>query len=141
MSPSEILDLFACRAVIEGLSARLTASHATEDQIAALRACFAPFSPSDSIDVLAYAQADRKFHQLILTFSGNAVISRLELLTNIHLTAFQAGLLRPPTETLVEHLAIIEAIASGNGLEAEALMRKHIEDSGKRIQSPSATTA
>jgi DNA-binding FadR family transcriptional regulator len=68
-----------------------------------------------------------------MQYSGNAVVSRLELLTNIHLTAFQAGLLRPPAVTLPEHLAIIQAISTQNGQEAERLMRGHIEQSGEQI--------
>ncbi|MEM6772941.1 MAG: GntR family transcriptional regulator, partial [Bacteroidota bacterium] len=133
--PTEIRDIFACRAVIEGLSARLTARHATPDQINDLRVCFTPFVGIADIDQEAYARADRKFHQLVMAFSQNAVVSRLELLTNIHLTAFQAGLLRPPATTLPEHMAIIEAIAARDGTTAERLMRQHIEDSGQQIEA------
>lgn len=133
LATSDIRDIFQCRAVIEGLSARLAAERTTPDQVAELRACFQPFAQSTS-NVEAYARADRKFHDLIMTFSGNAVVARLELLTNIHQMAFQAGLLRPPVETLPEHLAIIEAISIRNGPEAERLMRSHIEQSGKQIK-------
>ncbi|MFK8162706.1 MAG: GntR family transcriptional regulator [Lewinella sp.] len=133
--PTEIRDVFQCRAVIEGLSARLAAERVTPDEVTALKACFAPFFDQDNINLPSYSKADRHFHQLIMRYSGNAVVSRLELLTNIHLTAFQAGLLRPPAETLPEHLAIIDAISAGNGLEAERLMRGHIERSGERIKA------
>jgi len=129
---AEIRDVFQCRAVIEGLSARLMAERATPGEISTLRDCFAPFA-TDVSDVEAYARADREFHQLIMTYSGNAVVKRLELLTNIHLTAFQAGLLRTPAETLPEHLAIIEAIAAGDGATAEQRMRGHIEASGRLL--------
>lgn len=133
LAATEIRDVFQCRAVIEGLSARLAAERATQADIEVLRACFASFLNQKEIDLSAYGKADRHFHQLIMRYSGNAVVSRLELLTNIHLTAFQAGLLRPPAETLPEHLAIIDAISTRNGSEAERLMRGHIEQSGEQI--------
>ncbi len=133
LAPDEVRDIFQCRAVIEGLSARLTAERAAPTEIEKLQACFAPFIKTKVIDAVAYGKADRHFHHLIMTFSGNAVVTRLELMTNIHQTAFQAGLLRPPVETLPEHLAIIDAISVQNGPEAERLMRSHIEDSGRLL--------
>lgn len=132
LAATEIRDVFQCRAVIEGLSARLAAERATPEEISALRDCFAPFV-NDNSDLEAYARADRQFHQLIMKYSGNAVINRLELLTNIHLTAFQAGLLRTPKDTLPEHRSIIEAIAAGDGPMAERRMRGHIEASGRLL--------
>lgn len=125
----DIKDVFECRAVIEGLCARLTAEKISSKQLKALEACFTPFVGQEDIDRETYAKADRKFHQYLLEFSGNRVVTRLEMLTNIHLTAFQAGLLRPPTETLPEHLEIVAAIKKGDGLLAEKLLRKHITTS------------
>lgn len=129
LAPREIRDIFACRAVIEGLSARLAAERSSVSDIKLLHECFQPFVGAKEIDPVDYAKEDRKFHRLILKLSGNAVIDRLELLTNIHLVAFQVGLLRPPEETLAEHLGIIEAIGKGESAKAELLMRQHIEDS------------
>ena len=105
MTLNEIIDVFQCRAVIEGLSARLTAGNITD------------------------AEADRTFHTRIMQWSNNKAILRLEVLSNIHLKAYQTGLLRPPEDTLTEHLEIIEAIAAKNGTLAEKLMRAHIEKS------------
>ncbi len=39
------------------------------------------------------------------------------------------GLVRPPAETLPEHLAIIKAIASGDPDQAETLVRSHLSKS------------
>ncbi len=125
----EIVDVFQCRAVIEGLSARLTASLITPEQVRELKNLFEVFKNVENIDALAYANADRLFHANIMKWSGNAVITRMEVLSNNQLKAFQAGLLRPPQETLAEHFAIVEALQTGNGALAEQLMRGHIEQS------------
>lgn len=132
LTPQEIREVFQCRAVIEGLSARLTAEAISPQMLDTLKDCFAPFADGISDDV-AYAAADRRFHQLLMAYSGNAVVQRLELLTNIHAQAFQAGLLRPPATTLPEHLAIIEAIENSDGAAAELRMRAHIMASERQI--------
>ena len=129
MTLNEIIDVFQCRAVIEGLSARLTAGNITDEQIAMLRQSIQPFVDTEVIDPEAYAEADRTFHTRIMQWSNNKAILRLEVLSNIHLKAYQTGLLRPPEDTLTEHLEIIEAIAAKNGTLAEKLMRAHIEKS------------
>lgn len=130
--PNEVRDIFQCRAVIEGLSARLTAEKATPAQVAELEQCFASFAPTTT-ELDAYSKADRRFHQLILNMSGNAVVNRLELFTSIQTASFGAGLLRPPAETLGEHRAIVGAISRKDGPEAERLMRLHITRSEQRI--------
>ena len=129
MTLNEIIDVFQCRAVIEGLSARLTAGNITDEQVAMLRQSIQPFVDTEVIDPKAYAEADRTFHTRIMQWSNNKAILRLEVLSNIHLKAYQTGLLRPPEDTLTEHLEIIEAIAAKNGTLAEKLMRAHIEKS------------
>lgn len=139
MSLKELIDIFECRAVLEGLSARLAAQTITIKQIASLKNCFKPFLNSSSINNLEYAKADRFFHDLIMKCSGNDVILRLELLTNVHLKAFQAGLFREPKETLPEHLAIIEALEQRNGVLAEKLMRNHIEISLTKYKAEHST--
>ena len=125
----ELADVFECRAVLEGLSARLLAQRITPEQLKKLKACFKPFEGKDKIKIDTYAKADRDFHSFILEWSGNKVISRLEMLGNVHLKAMQAGLLREPTDTLPEHLAIIDAIANRDASRAEQLMRNHVEKS------------
>lgn len=125
----EVIDVFECRAVLEGLSARLTARHITDDQVQTLQSCFSNFIGKKNINIEAYASADRAFHAYILEWSGNKTIAHLEMLSNIHLKAFQAGLLRQPKDTLPEHLDIIKALKNKDEVQAELQMRRHIEQS------------
>lgn len=135
MTEKEIIDVFQCRAVIEGLSARLATGVIDSAGIDELRGFFRPFQGQESIEMAAYAEADRAFHTRIMQWSGNAVILRLEVLSNIHLKAYQAGLLRPPEVTLPEHFGIIEAMAKGEDELAEQRMRAHIERSIEALLS------
>ncbi len=129
LSAQEVIDIFNVRAVIEGLSARLAAGRLEKKQINELRQLFEQFVGQHTIDISEYEKADRQFHNSIMLFSGNKIIPQLEMLSNIHLHAFQAGLLRPPSETIYEHFAIIEALEAGDGARAERAMRDHIDKS------------
>jgi DNA-binding GntR family transcriptional regulator len=129
MELAEVIDIFQCRAVLEGLSTRLAAERISPGDVKKLRELFLPFAGQEVIDRERYANADRKFHDRLMRLSGNQVIDRLEMLSNIHLLAFQVGLLRPPESTLTEHFAIIDALEAGDGRLAEERMRAHIDES------------
>lgn len=140
MSRQEIIDTFQCRSVLEGLSARLAASNIDSKEVAELESLFAEFVDQDKIDEKEYAKRDRAFHKRLMDIGGNKIVRKLELINNIHLQAFQVGLLKPPTETLTEHFAIINALKAKDGQKAERLMREHIESSLEVYESQSLLT-
>ncbi|MBN1559341.1 GntR family transcriptional regulator [candidate division KSB1 bacterium] len=130
LSAAEIIDIFYAREVLEGLAARLSAQKISENQIVQLRGLFDPFlQDKDNINFEAYEKADRRFHIMILKISDSTVLKRLEMIGNVLLIAYQASLVRPPSETLSEHIAIIEAMSARNGDLAEKLCRDHIRKS------------
>ncbi len=127
MSKQEMIDIFECRSVIEGLSARLAAQRLSAAELQKVTQIFQPFTQqTGKLNVEEYAKRDREFHNTLLELSGNKVIPRLEMLSNIHLFAFQVGLVRPPEETLPEHLAIVDALQRHDAEAAETRMRAHI---------------
>ena len=135
MKPGEILDIFYVREVFEGLAARLAANKITAKEIRQLKSLFAPFSENpDNINVSKYHEADRKFHPIIYQIADSPVLSKLEMLGNVTIIAYQAGLVRPPEETLSEHLGIIDALEQGDGHLAEEIARKHIRESTKSLE-------
>jgi len=140
LSIGEIVDVFQVRSVIEGLSARLATQHIQRKDIVYLRSLFHPFTNRKRINDEEYALADRAFHSKIMALSENALIFKLESLSHMHLKAYQAGLLRPPQETLPEHLAIIDALEQQQGKKAEKLMRLHIERSLNNLVSSKGTS-
>ncbi|GAB5520101.1 MAG: GntR family transcriptional regulator [Rhodothermales bacterium] len=123
---AEMREVFQVREVLEGLAARLAAAHITPDEIAYLRALFAPFEAAESIDAEAYESADQAFHRQIAAIGANAVLAKLEVMRNVQVLAYQMGLHLDPQQTLAHHDAIIDALEDHNGAEAERLMRAHI---------------
>ena len=131
----EMIDVFECREVLEGLAARLVAEKASETDIELIKDCFTSFkNDSEPIDEKAYEKADQRFHSLISKTCDNKMLSRLEMIGNVHILAYQQGLLRPPVETLPEHIDIIKALENKNPDKAEEAMRWHIRRSRESLE-------
>lgn len=126
---SQLFDAFECREALEGIAARRAAKNITKEQLKYLKSLFKKFVGSDEINIPEYLQSDQEFHNMIMKISGNQIINRLELLGNNTIRTFRGGLLRPPQETLPEHIGIIEALEKGDGELAEKLIREHTSKS------------
>lgn len=134
ISTKELIDIFYYREVLDGLAARLVAERAKDSDIKAIKECFTPFiNTNGKINEDKYEKADQRFHFLIKEKCGNSILSRVEMLGNIHVLAYQRGLLRPPEETLPEHEKIIKALEDGDADKAEEFMRMHIRRSRESL--------
>ncbi len=127
----QLLDAFECREALEGIAARRAAGIIGEQQLDDLKLLFAPFVGETNIDKKKYIEADQQFHNMILNICGNELIKRLDITDNVIFRTYQGGLVRQPDETLMEHLAIIDALENGNGELAEKLVREHSRKSEK----------
>jgi len=108
-SDREIKEIYDCRMALEDAAVRLYAKLITPSQINSLRKLFEPFLKGN-IDSLSYQKADSKFHNSIVEGCGNSFLSRLFQQGNLLVFIDIIGLIRPPKETIVEHLAIIDAL-------------------------------
>ena len=133
-SKEEMVYIFELREVLEGLAARRAASKITDSQIKKLNHFFQDFvKQTDISDVKGYAREDRRFHNFIIDVGAKEFLKSILLTTNIISFSYQVlhseGLVRPPNETIREHLAVIEAIKERNSEAAESLMRQHFKKS------------
>ncbi|REE01184.1 GntR family transcriptional regulator [Marinoscillum furvescens] len=122
----ELIDVYDCREVLEGMAARRLAERQDLSTLSKLEKCFSGFDASEGIDQKKYARADGDFHKLLIDLVGNQALNKIYFISNIYSEVVRKGLLRTPEETLAEHWAIIEAIRSGDGSAAEAAARAHI---------------
>ena len=125
----QLFDAFECREALEGIAARRAAQNITKDQLKYLKSLFSKFINVAEINVSEYLESDQEFHNMIMKISGNQIINRLEMLGNNTIRTFRGGLLRPPHETLSEHMKIIEALEKGDGELAEKMVRDHTHKS------------
>ena len=84
-------------------------------------------------DYKGYAREDRRFHNFVIDVGAKEFLKSILLTTNIISFSYQVlhseGLVRPPNETIQEHLAVIAAIKVRDSEAAEDLMRRHFKKS------------
>jgi DNA-binding FadR family transcriptional regulator len=121
-------ELSELRWTIEPLAARLAAGHGREDVQQRLADMAEIMSHAVAQgDSLTFSRADAEFHALVLQITGNRM---LEHLSGIVSSALQVsggpvtGCDRPTEAAVGLHLAIVEALAAGDGPGAEAAMRQ-----------------
>jgi DNA-binding GntR family transcriptional regulator len=138
-SLKEMIHIFELREVLEGLAARRACLHISDSQIEKLKHFFKGLKISnDPKDLRNYAEEDRKFHHFLMEMGGSDFLSSIlgtyNILTFSYQGGFQAGLVRPPKETIREHLAVIEAISNRDPDQAEELARRHLKISTEKLR-------
>lgn len=132
-SREDITDMFEMRSMMEGLAARKAAERANPTQIAKMSAIIDRGEAVLSDDGVGmrdkFLALNREFHDAILEASGSLklteIISRFVEQAVIHRTAAKYTV-ADVAHSNQQHKELYSAIASGNGLLAEALMRAHI---------------
>ena len=125
---NQLAELYMVRAELEGLAARLTARHATDEEIRVLGDMVAEDHALKD-NPTALARANRRFHKQVHLASHNRyLVAQLELVhRSMALLASTSLAVEGRGETaLAEHAAIVEAIAQGDGDAAYSALRQHI---------------
>jgi DNA-binding GntR family transcriptional regulator len=129
VTPRALEDIYAIRAVLEGLAAR----QAAENPDPAKATFFTPILAElakKTADYREYHEAAGRFHEAIFAFSGNQPLQAMyHTLTHqvARLRTLSLAMARRPEVSLREHRRIASAILRGKGTEAERLMRSHIQ--------------
>ena len=126
--PEEIASMFEIRAVLEGLTCRLAAPNIGTKHTIYLRSLLeaAAEEVERTGDWSAYRQADIEFHTHLTELAENPMLIKLLDSFQVMGLSLAQGLLRPPHETLQEHLEIIDALEAHDPDRAEKAMLTHI---------------
>jgi DNA-binding GntR family transcriptional regulator len=123
----DLKELFAARAGLEGIAVRLCVEELTEAELEKLLHIFDGFElPMNGREQSRYLRADQLFHETVIALSGNSVIINFDRSFDFIMKSYQKGLIRPPTETLKEHRAILAAIAERDAPRAQELLMRHL---------------
>ncbi|BBB01287.1 putative transcriptional regulator [Actinacidiphila reveromycinica] len=118
VSVEEAVQITECRSALERLCARKAAERVTPEQRAALAEVGEQLRTAVAEGALeAYSTLNRRLHDLIIEFSGQAVARRQLERLNTQMVRFQFRLaMRPgrPQESLPQLLAIVDAVGSGD---------------------------
>jgi len=127
----DLEQLSELRLSLEGLSARLAAQRATEDDIAVLEALRQEQTSTPAEDSRRLFDVDRKFHQAIAQAAHNKYLAEsLERLFGLsqrlwYLALPRLGFLPSAVE---KHLDLVEAIKNKDSDRAEQIMRQHVQE-------------
>ncbi len=125
---NQLAELYSVRAELEGFAARLAARHATDEEVRLLRSMVED-DRALMHDPNALSRANRRFHKQIHLASHNRYLVQqldlvhrsMALLATTSLSFDGRGV-----QTIEEHSAIVEAIASGDSDAAYDALKAHI---------------
>jgi len=125
----EVLEMVVVWAALESMAARLVTEVASDQDIQSLRALGVKHSKDSSrADIAEYSDANILFHQKILQLSGCQLLSATadSLLQHMHAVRRRAMTEADRVKrSVVDHMAIIEAIENREGELAAMLVRDH----------------
>lgn len=125
-SASDLVELYAVRAALEGMAARLCAELATDQEIEVIALCFEGVSfPLSESETKRYAVCDKRFHNLVVQCSGNQTIKEMAGRFAVIIKSNLLGLVRPPADTIDEHRQLIAALTDRSAQQAQQLMMEH----------------
>lgn len=129
-SRAEIIDGVMAWAALEGMAALMATQRASDEEIGSLRGIFAGFAPEADLaaKIDEYSVANVEFHRRIIELSKSAVIARSVEGLRIHVQAIRRRTIHEHERfmrSIVDHLAIIDAIEARDSELAERLVREH----------------
>jgi DNA-binding GntR family transcriptional regulator len=132
LTTEDILALYVVREVLEGLSARLAALHATDEQVAALSAILDDMdAAARRDDAPALALLNLRFHAELRHIADNRYLDRFLTQVEHAVRRFSQTTSSSPgrTETSIgEHRALVESIRARDPESAEALAIRHMRE-------------
>ncbi|MFW6277528.1 MAG: GntR family transcriptional regulator [Prolixibacteraceae bacterium] len=131
----EMHDIYDVREGIETVAVRLVIQRADENQIKQLQNCWHPFTGQKKIEQVKYQKTDDNFHAMLLEFSGNKVLEKTYRNSFLQARIVQMGIMRPPEETLPEHLDLVNAIANRDLQKADSAIKNHLRRSKASIET------
>jgi DNA-binding GntR family transcriptional regulator len=137
----QYIDVLNVRKVLETEAAGLAAGHVSSSIVEKMRKAIDGLLKKDNPTVSEHWAVDDLVHSTIAAATRNqcleTTIRDLRRRTRVFNTHRIPGRLRPGAS---EHLALIEAVASGDQEQARAMMAKHIENAKLAIINQLATT-
>src|SRR6202795_624301 len=134
----QIIEMIEMWAALESMAARLATINASDEDISALRHMFDEFlntAPGDHIE--EYSDANIAFHQAIIGLSGSHLMGKTIENLFIHVRAIRRMTISQKdraARSIVDHMAIIEALEKRDTERAERLVRQHSLDLAAHVE-------
>jgi DNA-binding GntR family transcriptional regulator len=126
----EVIEMIQAWAALESIATRLITLHASDADIGELRRLFVFFDdahrPSEYLS--EYSKANLNFHQALIRLSGSQLLVDMTSNLLLHVRGIRQitiGRDNRTSQSIIDHLAIIEAIERRDTARAEELSREH----------------
>jgi DNA-binding GntR family transcriptional regulator len=127
LSMLELLELFTLREALDSIIVFELIETITPEQMQRLEDLMAVFERAAELaDEEEYRKCDQDFHRLLLEFSRNTLVKRINEYFQIYNRCFVVGLLREPRQTLPEHRRLVDAFKKKDRDEARDAVAAHI---------------
>ena len=138
ISPEDMEEIYQILTALEAAAAEIVAAKPPSERGLNLlkRAIRDMTKALEADDLEGWAEADERFHKLLIELAGN---KRLAALVNLHWEqAHRVRMvtlrLRPkPTSSMMDHSALVAAIESGKSAAARRIHREHRRRAGKML--------
>ena len=138
ISTEELLEIYPIRAALEGVAARAAAVRIDRPTLEHLEELIGTMREAAARDDhRSEADADHSFHHAIVKASGNRMLEHVWQTMRLSITTCLTHSIthRSLHEIAERHVAVLEALRSGDPDRAEAAVRRHIEEPGEWIRS------
>lgn len=121
-------DIFECRIILECEMVAKAAENVTSTELETLEQLIV-FQRGAVDDPIAFRISDQKFHELLATISGNAVLARLSdgmynMAMDVRRRAVEIeGVI---AQSIDDHQAIVDGLRSKNPVAAASAMKRHL---------------
>jgi len=130
----ELYELFILRESLEKIVVIDVAKNIESGQLKELESIFSSFRNTFEIDTGKYRIADQKFHNMLFDLCTNSLVTRINETFQVINRTLLSGLIRPPEETLDEHLKVIEGIRNHDVKMAQTAIEEHDRNTNNIIQ-------
>jgi DNA-binding GntR family transcriptional regulator len=128
-SKAEILEMITVWAALESMAARLATQEASDEDLASLHALVDVFNVDEVAQRMGeYSEANIRFHQAIIGFSGCALIVEITNALFFHVRGIRQRTIfenERVKRSIVDHKEIIGALEARDTERAERLVRQH----------------
>jgi len=134
----EILEMITVWAALESMAARLITRNAADDEIATLRRMFVRFDGDRaSAHIDEYSETNVRFHQALLRMSRCALLNAMTENLFLHMRSIRMRTIGEDDRarrSIIDHMAIIEALERRDTELAERLVRQHTLDLAAHVE-------
>ena len=129
LTRTDAQNLYQVRSALEGLAASLAARHASAEDVEKLRGLLTEYEHAAERDVTTILPIKDQFYEVLITASGNPVIADLFANVQARIALLRAHTLQVPERAAESHkelVAVVDAIAAGDGELAAQVSREHV---------------